>query len=191
MIHIMKCYDKKAESGQGMRKGFTLVETLVAILILSFILMAITALMTRTMQATYISHDREIAAKLLHECLNLIKTKRNRNTAAIQPFARDLVIGDGPTVWKPHSTNPAAFEVGNTFLTATEGSPYLCRRTAPLAYVGQYSHDCPPDMSEVLPGNFSRTATIEKIADYSISVVCEVTWAGGSTRAGTMMYDLL
>jgi prepilin-type N-terminal cleavage/methylation domain-containing protein len=186
----MNSVDKK-QSTSSNRRGFTLVETLVAMLVLSFILVATTTLLSRTIRATTSSQDREIAAKLLHECMHLVKTKRNRNTSAGVAYDRDLVIGTGPTLWKPHTTDPTVFEVGGRFLSESEGQQFLCRRTAPLLFAGQYSYDCPAGMSDALPGNFRRTATTQRVNDHSFSVVCHVEWIGGSVRAGTVLFNLL
>ena len=169
-------------------RGFTLVETLVAILILSFILMSVTALMTRTMRATTISQDKEIAAKLAQEGIELIKAKRNRNKVdGSVPYDHNLAN----ETWKPDSTQTNALQVGGEFLRVGQGSDVLCRRTVPASLAGKYSYICLPGEYEQLPGNFRRTVEVRTVTPYSMVVVSTVTWNGGEIQVGTMLFDYM
>ncbi len=172
----------------SIKRGFTLVETLVAILVLSFILVSVTALLTRTMRATTISQDSEIAAKLAQEGLELVRAKRNRNLVdETVPYDHNL----SGQIWKLDSTQLNALQVGGEFLRVGQGSEYLCRRTAPATLAGKYSYDCPPGESVPLPGNFQRTVRVTSVTPYSMVVVSTVTWSGGQVQVGTMLYDYM
>ena len=159
-------------------RGFTLIETLISLLVVSLVLTAATGLIIRTFQATTVSQDRFIATKLASEGIELIKAKRNRNIAAnANPWTLNLI-----GVWEVDSTQRLAItNVGNTFLPANIDSPrILCKRTAPALHKGKYAHSCDPGESEPLPGGFTRTVSVTSINAHSVQVTATVTWNNGA-----------
>jgi prepilin-type N-terminal cleavage/methylation domain-containing protein len=169
-------------------QGFTLIETLVAMLILSFMLVAVTGLMSRIISANTTSQDRHVAAKLVSEGIELIKAKRNRNIAdGVSPWTQNLL-----GVWEVDSTQKSALNVGSSFLIANPSSPrILCKKTAPASEAGKYAHNCATD-SEPLPGNFTRIVEVVQISPYSIQVISTVTWDGGNeqVQVSTVLYQV-
>lgn len=170
-------------------KGFTLIETLISLLVVSLVLTAATGLITRTLNATTVSQDRFIATKLAAEGIELIRAKRNRNIAGnANPWTRELL-----GTWEVDSTQKLALNVGNSFLVANIASPrVLCKRTAPLIDKGKYSHTCLPGESEPLPGGFTRTVLVTSINAYSVQVTATVTWNNGADtlKVSTVLFKL-
>src|SRR3989344_5575781 len=106
---------KKINKKNMFRTGFTLVETLVAIFILS---MAITSAMTvaqSSLQASFYSRDRISAYFLAGEAIEMIKNKRDENGIKNfeNPTANPAVhwldgIADWATIQGPCNDNSAA-----------------------------------------------------------------------------------
>jgi prepilin-type N-terminal cleavage/methylation domain-containing protein len=180
-------YELKKQKNNA-QNGFTLVETLVSLLVISLILTAATGLITRTLNATTISQDRFTASKLAAEGIELIKAKRNRNIAeGVSPWTDELV-----GLWEVDSTQKLALDENNSFLVANPSSPrVLCKRTSPASEAGKYTHSCATD-SEPLPGNFTRIVEVTSINSYSVQVNVTVTWNGGanSLQVSTVLFEL-
>lgn len=60
------------------QRGFSLLEVLIAVLILSFGLLGVAALQVRTLQGTQSSNYRSNAAVLTHEIIDAIRANRSR-----------------------------------------------------------------------------------------------------------------
>jgi Tfp pilus assembly protein PilV len=167
--------------------GFTLVETLVAVLVLSFMLVASVSLLSRTIQATSVSEDRFIAVKLVQEGMAIVKAKRNKNRRAGASFDQNLI-----GTWEVDSTRKGQTAAGISFDVASAPPRTLCRRIAPATEAGKYWYDCTSADAAPLPGDFTRVIVVQPINAYSISVTCTVTWNGGSdsVSASTVMYPL-
>lgn len=94
----------KIRSGRARRQqGVSLLEVLVAVLILSFGLLGVAALQVRSLQGTQSSNFRSNAAALTHEIVDAIRANRSR--------APQYAIGLGSGV--PAGTTIAAADIAN------------------------------------------------------------------------------
>ena len=157
---------KTSKQATHSSQGFTLVETLLSVFILSFLLVSTTALMNKFISATTVTQDRYLATKLAAEGLELLKAKRNRNVAAaVNPWTTNLI-----GTWEVDSTQQTAIDTTSSFLIGDPLNPrVLCRRTSPASQEGKYSHICGTD-AEMLPGNFTRIIEVTSLSAYSLQV---------------------
>lgn len=173
-------------------RGFTLVETLVAVLMLSVVMVAITSLLTRSLQAISSSQDYFIASKLALEGIEMIRTKRNNNLISIVPngsitWNSNLTTGD----YEFDSLNTTALQPGQN-LPALSGTPRtLCVSTADTSS-GRYVYTCGANTVS-LQGNFTRTITISDPdpLDPWLQVTVSVTSSSLTTPyvLSTMLYN--
>ena len=181
------------------QSGFTLVEALVSVLVLSASLVAITSLLTRAIQATIISQDYLIASKLAQEGLEMVRVKRNNNliaraaaadpaTAASINWNDDLydASGTGGT-WEMEAAEAGTVLAhGGTFTSAdpaNRASWRVFRIYTSGVNAGKYTYSN-AGTTRLVPGNFKRIVTITRITDYSAAVTATVAW--GSTDSFTL-----
>jgi type II secretory pathway pseudopilin PulG len=159
--------------------GFTLVETLVSVLMISVVLVAITSLLTRSLGAIASSQDFFVASKIALEGMEMMRTKRNNNLIASAPggivwnsnMPNGMYELDGITAATP-VTGPL---VPGKNLTAAPASPStFCVSTA-SATAGRYTYTCGAD-TRSLQGNFTRTITVSNTSAHYAQVTVTVTW---------------
>jgi prepilin-type N-terminal cleavage/methylation domain-containing protein len=150
-------------------KGFTLVETLVAVLMISVVLVAVTTLMTRSLQAVTASKDFFVASKLALEGIEMVRVKRNNNLIASSP-TNGIVwnSGMGNGSYSPVSTDINPLRPGNNLPGASEAT--LCLNSS-----GRYTYSC-GSISTSLQGSFRRRVTISNTTSSYALVTVTVTW---------------
>lgn len=79
--------------GTARQRGFSLLEVLIAVLILSFGLLGVAALQVRTLQGTQSSNYRSNAAVLTHEIVDAIRANRSRATQYVVGLGSDIPSG--------------------------------------------------------------------------------------------------
>jgi len=165
---------KKKDEG-----GFTLVEALVSVLILSASLVTITSLLTRALQASMASQEYLVASKLAQEGIEIIRVKRNNNLIAgrawnanlangTYQFAADTanVLGNAALPNAPGHTD-ATGEGLTTFRVYTSG-----------ANAGKYTYSEGGTTGFVV-GNFRRKITISSTGNpHSAAVTVKVYYGG-------------
>lgn len=171
--------------------GFTLVETLVAILVLSMSLVAITSLLTRTLQASILSQQYVIASKLAQEGLEMVRVKRNNNLIA--QSNPDNVGAHWNSDFPTSIGTPVSYEFeasnANTILTygnPLSQTPVSSGSTPTLRTFRIYTTGNNAGMytyysgtgTNVVPGNFTRLVTLTPLTPYSIAVTSTVSWGG-------------
>ena len=127
-------YFKNSHKAESYQQGFTLIETLLSVFILSFLLVTTTALMNKFISATTVTQDRYLATKLAAEGLELLKAKRNRNVSVgANPWTNNLI-----GIWEVDSTQQSAIDTTSSFLVGDPLNPrVLCRRTSPASNTGK------------------------------------------------------
>jgi type II secretory pathway pseudopilin PulG len=171
---------------QRKERGFTLVEALVSVLILSASLVTITSLLTRTLQASMASQEFLVASKLAQEGIEIIRVKRNNNliaerewnaniAAGVYEFDSDAVediLGEGLLIPDEEYEAPAHFEDTGEGLT-----PFRVYTSGINA--GQYTYSEGPT-TEFVMGNFRRKVTITSIPTNtdSLAVTVKVYYGG-------------
>ena len=179
--------------------GFTLVEALVSVLILSASLVAITSLFTRALQATMIGQQYLIASKLAQEGVEMIRVKRNNNLIA----QGDQTNPAYPNIaWDDDLYGDFEMDAAQAF-TGSGGENILAHGvalpTAPASlrairiytsgiHRGKYTHE--QNGTGFVPGNFTRLIEVDPINTYSASVRVTVQWGSGSEFIlSTVLYD--
>ncbi len=173
-------------------RGFTLVETLIAILIISFSLVAIIPLLTSTLKGTSTTKDYYIATRLAQEGIEIIKAKRNTNINAALNWKTNILDAPGPSSWEPDSTQIGALSQAGRFPTPTSPLRTICVRTTPAAVEGKYSVDCTSTNSKILPGAFTRVITVTDIGLNAIQVSVRIDWNSGANTytVNTILYNI-
>jgi len=163
-------HKKRSEAGC---EGFTLVETLVAVLMLSVVMVAITSLLTRSLQAIAISQDYFIASKIALEGIEMMRTIRNNNLIAVRPdntveWDTNIAPSSGTTVTYEFDYNTVATynPTGGTALPTLSGSPRpLCIGSATTVLAGRYTYTSSPACNgtniEPLQGTFTRKIIVD------------------------------
>ena len=136
--------------------GFTLVETLVSLVILTIALIPILNLSTSTSRVSSTIQDNLIASGLAQEGIEVVHAMRDTNWFNNRAF--DYNLGDG--VYQ--------VEWNSTTLLSLGGSPVLNLNNGLYTYSGG------------TPTKFSRTVTITKVNAGELKIVSQVTWLARS-----------
>lgn len=138
------------------QKGFTLVETLVALVILTVALIPILNLSSGAARVSASIQDNLVASGLAQEGVEVVRAIRDTNWFNNRAFDSGLSDGAYRIEWN------------STILLALGGNPALNLNN------GQYTY------SGGTPTKFSRTVTITKINAGELKVVSQVAWIARS-----------
>ena len=154
------------------RAGFTLVETLVSLVILSFGLIPTLSVIVSSVNISRIVRNNLISAGLTQEGIEVIRSLRDANWFRSSPNFHDGLIGtwrvDWNTNWTTNllqavtpETNPFInFDPATGLYTYTSGFPTIFKR---LVTVSLTANTCNCELvviSEVTWSDFHRTRTI-------------------------------
>ncbi len=186
--------------------GFTLVETLVAVLILSFTLTAITTMIVRTLQITTYTSQGFQASKLAMQGVELMRVKRDNNVLclrtgtcppAVTTWTKNILSDSGSdAMWRTDAADVLAIGPSGTFVPYhgdwedLDDTASICISVNTDTTYGRYTY-CDSTGTEELAGNFKRVVRARPINDYSVEVVSRVTWGSGEEfEVETIIYDL-
>ena len=143
--------------------GFTLVETLVSLVILSVALIPILNLSSDITKVNSTLQDNLVASGLAQEGVEVIRAIRDTNWFAVPTRAFDSGLSD----------NVYRAEWDSTALLPLSGNPVLNLDDGRYTYTGG------------VPTKFSRTITITKINAGELRAVSTVTWTerGGTSKS--------
>lgn len=148
----------KTSNGTGsLTAGFTLVETLVSLVILTSALIPIMNLSEGATRASAIIQDNLIASGLVQEGIEVVRAIRDTNWFNTRAFDSGLSDGVYQVEWN------------STTLLSIAGNPVLRLNN------GQYTY------SGGTPTKFIRTITITKINNGELRVTSQVTWPDRSS----------
>lgn len=138
-------------------KGFTLLEVIASIFIITIGVMGILSLITMSISGALISKSQLIAANLAQEGIEVVRNIRDSNWIEQR---RD------PDVFWNQGLSPGDYRVeyDSESLLALSGNPALKLSN------GRYQYDNGTDTL------FHRKVTIENISSEQIKVICEITW---------------
>lgn len=170
----MKDKDKKSVFPKSSR-GFTIVELVVVIFILSFGMLGVVSLITQTVQVSHINKNMVIASQLCQESLELVRNARDNNWL-------------GKDNWETGSTtnsNTDWIQDGVYSIDYTGVVKNSFNIDDPLAklYLDSsdlYRHFLVPGSATTTP--FSRTIEIRSQSGASTTVECVVQWSVGNNK---------
>jgi len=138
----------------NLQKGFTLVETLVSLVILSVVIVPILSLSNIVAGVNISLQDDLVASGLAQEGVEIVRAIRDTNWFNARTFDYDLNDGTYRVEWN------------STTLLALNDNPALNLNDGLYTYLGG------------TPSKFSRTVTITKINTGELRTVSNVTWTG-------------
>ncbi len=179
------------------RTGFTLIETLVAITVLTLAILAPFAAIQRVMMASHISKNEIIAASLAQEALEYVRFIRDNNYIAHQS---DFVSGnhqlDGMNgVGGPNCTGARQCTIDATVDPNSSSAVELCPIAGcPVLNVddtkGFYTQQTGSGKTATV---FSRGVTVAQYAGYE-TITVTISWTDRGTHSITLtesLYDWL
>lgn len=169
-------------------RGFTLIETFVAISILTISVVAPMTLASKSLSISYYVRDQVTASYLSQEAIETIRNIRDAN------ILEDLLLGSGTDQMAGiPSTSGAPFTVDAH--AAATSAMQLCPGTCPpIEFDGTFYGYDDGSGGTWVPTRFTRTvrATYVDAAQNNLRLSVEVTWQTGGyqTRTVTMSEDL-
>jgi len=142
--------------------GFTLVETLVSLVILSVAMIPILNLTAGTARVNSNLQDNLVAAGLVQEGIEVVRAIRDNNWFNDRAFDEGLAAGVYQVQWDSNS------------LLSLPGNPVLFVDNGIYTYSGS------------VPSKFRRTVTISKPNAGELMVVGAVTWIERSNNTKTL-----
>lgn len=166
---------KKYLNKKQTQSGFSLLETLVAILIITVALSSFISLVTLSIKSFNTAKQRYTAAKIAQEGMELAISKRTNNLFCVQEAGcaisdwQDNLIGS----WQVDATKVDQLLPGEQF-TNYDSSNYLCLAETPASHRGRFGY-C-GDPSEYINGNYTREVVITSLGPEKILLKSMVSW---------------
>lgn len=141
------------------QKGFTLLEVIASIFIITIGIVGILSLITMSISGALISKSKLIASNLNREGIEVVRNIRDSNWIEQRT--------DSDVLWN-QGLSPGEYRVeyDSQELLSLSGNPAL-----KLSSNGRYQYDNGSDSM------FHRKISIENISSGEIKVICEVTWS--------------
>jgi prepilin-type N-terminal cleavage/methylation domain-containing protein len=178
--------------------GFTLIETLVAVLLISSVFGFFIDVIIRSVKVTKLSEQDVLASNLAFDGIELTRNRKD-NAVNCATFGDPPTCDNWLTPFGPPLSTPAiggsrsyipddddtALLVGNTTFPVLNGpAPYLCRDATNRVV------NCSGSLTR-LAGNYQRVITVTKLSDYRVRVDSTVTWGAGNTyTASTLLFNV-
>jgi prepilin-type N-terminal cleavage/methylation domain-containing protein len=147
------------------KKGFTLIETLVAISILLLSITAPLSIASQGLSSAYIARDEITAFYLAQEAMEFILSRRERNFLTNSSWLSGLP-----------STTGAPFTIDsfdrNMVLCGGGGCPAIEYNPT----TGFYSHNDPGGN----PSKFTRSVSVTELSNHEAAVLVTISWSVGS-----------
>jgi prepilin-type N-terminal cleavage/methylation domain-containing protein len=154
-----------AKSNLNNQRGFTLVETLVALVILTVALIPILHLSTSASKSSTAIRDNLVAAGLAQEGAEVVRAIRDTNWFNGRAFDSGLSNGTYQVEWD------------SAALLSLAGNPVLNLNNGLYTYSGG------------TPTQFTRTVTITKINTGELKVESQVTWLSQANTAKSIVAE--
>lgn len=157
------------------QRGFTVLESIVAILVLSLAISGVFAAVRQGLSQGIIAKDEIKAAYLAQEAVEIIRNQRDNNRLAsidsgtAVPWLT-VISGCVGSVCKVDATGP-----GGDYISPCGSDWGSCPplRQDPNTFLYSYDSDLPES-------GFTREVKIEKINDDEVAVTVRVTWSKGT-----------
>lgn len=155
-----------------LKNGFTLIEAMVALLILTLAIIPTLAVTSSALDIAAVIQDDMIGAMLAQEGVEIVRSLRDYNWFACDEFSTGLVGGpyivDTDTNWD--DCNP-----GRSLTLASGNSSVLQIMTNILYGTKRYAHQ-PAALETAELSKFRRTVTINQVSAAELRVISEVSW---------------
>lgn len=183
----MKSFFTKNKINKTNKRGFTLVESLVAITVL---LLASTSAFTIAQQglsASYFARDRITAYYLGKEALEFIKNKRDQNSITGQPWLAGITDNHGGVLCgSEHSNLPCGVDILNDTVKSCS-APGGCD-----LFVDQNGFYFHSSFSGQTPQKFKREVLVTEIQpNIEAKVTVTVTWTQGLSSHTLVINDTI
>ncbi len=158
------------------KKGFTLIETLVAVIILSIALQAFVSVVALGLKSYREAKDRYLATKIGQEGMELIINKRDNHVQCILANSCNNLGGN----WQTNLVSNTSYEVDATDknaqkptgqFSAFNANHYLCIKDD-----GRFGY-CTGNA--YLPAKFTREVKVVAVDSKKINVITKVKWGAG------------
>lgn len=154
------------------QKGFTLIETLVAITILSLVLAAFVNLALGGMRGMDTAELRYMAAKIAAEGMELVVNKKDNHVLCVQESGCPPLGGNWQNnltgTWQVDATKGNQLLATGAFQSFSSGN-FVC-----LENSGLFSY-CSAEPKKV-PGNFTRKVIVQSLGSENIKITSIVNW---------------
>ncbi|HET8575279.1 MAG TPA: prepilin-type N-terminal cleavage/methylation domain-containing protein [Candidatus Paceibacterota bacterium] len=194
MKYFLKKILKKAVSAQIRnetedRRGFSIIETLVAVTIASLALASFSASVVLSIRGYKASREYYTAAKIAQEGMEIVINKRDANLRCvaiansggtpcpISDYQQNLINDDGSDGdWEVDAVTYPTMGIATKF-NKFNPNDYLCVTppVPPNDPGGRYGYNCGAG-STPIPGNFTREVKIHKIDSTKLHVTTIVRW---------------
>lgn len=173
-------------------KGFTLVETLVAITILMLAMMGPFQAVQKGLLSSYVARDELIAASLAEEGLEFIRSRRDANylyNLAHPATPRSWMYGMNGTSGAPNCFGASGCRVDPTILPT--GTIANCSGACPvlrLTTSNVYTHTNPVGS---IPTRFTRTVQFTNVSATEVKVTVTMSWSTNKIPFTVQVTDTL
>lgn len=181
-------------------RGFTLVETLLSVLMLSLVFSVFIDVVVRSNKVTRLSEQDILAANLAFDGIELTRNRKDNAVSCdiegtcscwLSPFASGnnaCTSANYTGYYIPDDSDATALtlvgDVDFPIVSNPSNAPYLCRDAQ------QRVLNCDNGLTPI-PGNYKRYITVTKLDDNRISVNSTVTWGtGNSYTINTLMFNV-
>ena len=178
-----------------MKKGFTIIETLVAITIMVVVLTSFVSLTLLGQRGFQTAKLKYTAAKIAQEGIELIINKKQNNVLCVLAS-----LGGGPCsawgswqnnligTWQVDAAQRQRLRANQTLAPYVPGQ-HLCINTAG-PNEGIFAYSCAgPDTD--LPGNFERKVEVESLGSANIRIKSTVYWTDRTTTKDLVIEEIV
>ncbi len=147
------------------QKGFSILELMIAILVIAMGMVSVLSLMVQNIQAQYINKNVLVAAQLTQECFELVRNVRDQNYLILgNSWYQDVVNDDGTYTIDLNGRSG----INSSVNTIADSGARLYSDSN-----GFYTHTVTAN-----PTIFSRLVTIRNYLGYTdfLDVECKVRW---------------
>ncbi len=158
-------------------RGFTILESVVAIFIISLAISGVFTAVQRSLSQTIVAKDEVTAFYLAQEAIEIIKNKRDSNQL-VKIFSNSSATWlDGITSSCPFN-NICSVDATNLSISNCGASWGSCSNLRQNGSTNLYNYSTGPTT------NFKREIQIESVSSNEIMVTVQVTWSkGGISRS--------
>ena len=170
--------------------GFSLLETLVAILVVTIALSSFISLVTISLKSLNTAEKRYMAAKIAQEGMELGISKRNNHLFCMQGGSchlsdwQDRLIGS----WEVDATQTNQLLATGHFIPF-DSSDYICLVENPHLHAGKFGY-CAGESSDI-HGSYSREVLITRLGAENILLQSIVKWKDKNTTKELILEEVL